>query len=167
MYRRAFALALFLGYQVLSTHGTALHAQEDSKPWWNPFATTSATDTAEVRESSFFKSGGGETGPLFKLPNWSWMKPKTSSSKGPSMLQKMGKTTKQFWGNTVDFINPFDSNSKPQKSQGYQLLNSGYQPQKQKMEKAGSGPLGWLWREQTIESPTNVNDFLRLPRPKF
>ena len=70
----------------------------------------------------------------------------------------MGKSSKKFWNSTVDFLNPFDSEPKPKQQ--------GYQPQNTKTS-TGSGPFGWLWREEKTETPATVNDFLRQPRPKF
>lgn len=155
-------------------------AQDASKPWWNPFAksestvtTASATspvssDAGQVRDSTFFN--GKDSEPLIKLPKLTWFGAgkKTvgspSSTKKTSMLTKAGKTTKRWWGKTVDLINPFDSKSSGKDKAAF-FQQQGYQPQNVKRE--SKGPLSWLWQEQTVETPHNVNDFLRQPRPRF
>jgi hypothetical protein len=144
---------------------SAVHvfAQEKSAPWWNPFAGGSESGTAmadgPVRDSSLFTGGKG-AGSIFKLPDWTVDSKPSSSQKSPSAISRIGKTSKRWWDNTVDFVNPFDTPNKK--------FKQGYQPQyEQPQSKSGSGLFGWMWREETVESPTTVNDFLRQPRPKF
>ncbi len=135
----------------------------DSTSWWNP--TTWGADDGSVRESSYFSDSAkkSEDKPLFSLPKLSWPssdKVATAPVKSsPSMLSKMGQSTKRAWGNTVDFLNPFDD--KPAKP-----VQQGYQPQNT-TTKQGPGMFSWMWREETTETPTSVNEFLRQERPKF
>ncbi len=132
---------------------------QESKASWNPFSKgDSADDGSTIRESSFFNGSGGKS--MFKLPKLPWFsKDSSSKPKSESALSRMGKTTKRWWSNTVDLMNPFDSPA-PKRNQGYQ-------PQNMQRKSSGGGPLGWLWREEPRENPTTVNEFLRQPRPKF
>lgn len=138
---------------------------QDKQPWWNPFAGSSTTSSSDagVRESSFF-NGGSKSAKAkessWTLPKMPWSADsKPNTRQGPSTFSRMGKSTKKMWNSTVDFINPFDSPKSP--------TTQGYQPQYAEKSSSGGGPLGWLWREEKVESPTTVNDFLRQPRPKF
>ena len=142
-------------------------AQEKSS-WWNPFSSkgTSAASASSVgsagsttRESSQFGGGSNLKWPEFQFPSWSAKVEAASKPKGPSTLSRMGTTSKRWWNNTVYFINPFDSKPTPK--------TQGYQPQIKSESKSGSGPFGWMWREEKTEAPTNVNDFLKQPRPGF
>lgn len=161
---RIFYLAVVVGCG-LNTCGIA----QEKSGWWNPFNTTSTetTDGASadntVRKSSQFGSGGtGFKFPELKMPTWSdkvTAKSEPKKPKAPSTLNRMGATSKRWWNNTVDFVNPFDSKPEPQQQ--------GYQPQNKTTSKKGSGPFGWMWREEQTETPSNVNDFLRQPRVGF
>jgi hypothetical protein len=150
---------------ILLTRGVA--GQEASKPWWNPFSTSSSADAGTVRSSSFFdgsmkndsekETASGKS--MFSFPKMPWAseeKPKKSSS--TSTLSRMGKSTKKFWNSTVDLLNPFDSEPQPKQQ--------GYQPQNVK-KSSSNGPFGWMWPEEKTETPATVNDFLRQPRPRF
>lgn len=153
-------------------------SSSDTKPWWNPFSSSTSTTASQpqVRESSFFDGSNGPKEPLLKMPEmpslpsmpklpWSASPSssktgkKPASSKSKSMFRKMGDGTKKFWAGTVDMLNPFDS--KPEKKQ------QGYQPQNIKRQSDSGGMFSWLYTEEVTETPTNVNEFLRLERPRF
>ncbi len=154
---------------------------QETKPWWNPFgksdaavqpASATSAMPSDVRTSTFFNGGSDNATKsnskswksMFKMPSWNWLQGKNKSGRAKeSMFAKAGRNTKKFWNSTVDFLNPFDAPAaKPT------LGNQGYQPQVlNQTQKSGDGPLGWLWQERTIEKPPTVNEFLRLPRPKF
>ena len=153
----------------LVSHST--FAQETTKkPWWNPFAQTeSSSSSTSMRESSFFDQGSSE--PLFRLP--SFLKGSSDGTattasapvtKKPSTFSKIGSQTKRFWNGTIDFLNPFDgktSNNKPA------MYGQGYQPQSQANQAESGSRFGWLWGNAKPEEPASVNEFLRMPRPKF
>ncbi len=144
--------------------------QEKTTQWWNPMTwnpmaeSSSSGDTA-VRKSTYFNGANQKSSdkPLLSMPKLPWTSAEQATNTapaGPSTFSKMGQSTKRAWNNTVDFLNPFEKKTTSQQ-QGYQPQNS------QKTTKAGTGMLGWMWREETTESPTSVNEFLRQERPKF
>lgn len=141
--------------------------QEAKSQWWNP--TTWSSGDKTVRKSSFF-SGSSQKAtndkPLLSMPHMPWSsseKPATekppATSSGPSAFSKMGKSTKRAWNNTVDFLNPFDNEAAQPQQQGYQPQTTTTKP--------GTGIFGWMWREETTETPASVNEFLRQERPRF
>lgn len=160
---------------IASLCAAPLHAQE--KPWWNPFAASdkSGSSAAETRTSSFFDGGQADDGqestdkPLFSMPTlpkvsfWPGSddkpeKPATASKKKqPSPLDRIGQTSKQWWGATADFLNPFDDDPKPRRQQGYQ-------PQNERQQKPGF----FSWFSQPEEEEiTSVVDFIGQPRPRM
>jgi hypothetical protein len=128
-------------------------AQEKSGGWWNPFSGGVQTVSTPKDSAPKFKM------PQLELPTWSKKAKKQPQKKQPSMVSRVGATSKRWWENTVDFVNPF--NDAPPPKQGYQPQNV------TKKSTSGSGMFGWMWREEVVESPTTVNDFLRQPKPKF
>ena len=137
---------------------------QESKPWWNLFATTSESKGA-TRDSSFFDSGdhGASESTSWKLPSWPWggdKKTTASRSAGSTAISRMGKSTKRAWENTVDFLNPFDAPSKSTPRP------NGYQPQNEKPESKG-GWFGWLRTEEPPEPPATVTEFLSQDRPRY
>ncbi|MEZ6135041.1 MAG: hypothetical protein R3C53_09050 [Pirellulaceae bacterium] len=126
-------------------------SQEKAGGWWNPFSGGVQTVSTPKDSTPRFKM------PQLELPTWS--KKAKPASKQPSMMSRMGATSKRWWDNTVDFVNPF--NDAPPAKQGYQPQST------TKKSTAGSGMFGWMWREEVVESPTTVNDFLRQPKPRF
>lgn len=157
--------------------GVSALGQDSDKPSWIPFARQSDGDT--VRKSAFFDGGTGDEASGFHLPKWSWpssskkatkatgassaavttKKPPEKSSWARSTFGTMGATTKKFWGETVDFLNPFDNKREPRQQ--------GYQPQSLTESKEDSRFFSWLTPEPPESEPQSVNDFLRMPRPKF
>ncbi len=149
------------------------HGQTSTTQWWNP--TTWGSQDGGVRKSTFFNSTPKKSTdkPLLSMPKMPWssdkqateptyVEPKVATaqaSSGPSMLSRMSQSTKRTWNNTVDFLNPFEK-------EPAQPVQQGYQPQN-KTEKKGSGMFGWMWREETTERPTSVNEFLKQERPRF
>ncbi len=84
------------------------------------------------------------------------------------MLGRMGQSTRRAWNSTTDFLNPFNDAPADKSPQSYQPAEQGYQPQNiNKTTKSGSGPFGWMWREEQTERPASVNEFLRQERPRF
>lgn len=153
---KSFVITLvLLAFQVSAACG-----QESSSPWWNPLGKSTSSGS-DVQQSSFFDKKS--SAPSFKLPkmNLNWLPSMgTKKSKGPSTMTKMTRSTKKMWNSTVDFLNPFESPA-PQKQQPW------YQPQTMKKSSKGGG-WDWLWpKEEKFEEPTDVRDFITLPRPKF
>lgn len=142
---------------------------ESSTQWWNP--TTWGEGDKTVRKSSYFsganqKSGESKSWLSFPKSPWSGSDKPAATSSGPSVFSKVGNTTKQAWNETVDFLNPFDKQPAQPPQQGYQPPQQGYQPQNT-TTKQGTGIFGWMWREETTETPASVNEFLRQERPRF
>jgi hypothetical protein len=161
----------FVGAQLLASliAVQVVNAQEDSAPWWNPFASQSQPADGSVRQSSYFNASdqgatkSEESKSSFSLPKLPWSGESKPKNTGPSTWDRMGSSTKKFWHSTVDFMNPFDDSPKPSPSK-----SNGYRPQSQTTTTtSGTGMFGWLWREEKTESPSTVNDFLRQPRPQW
>lgn len=146
-------------YLLWSTAAPAA-AQDSGVTWWKP---TTWMSGGSDKPAKSFPSGSSGDNSLFSMPNMSWTSSDQPTAKEPSMLGRMGQSTKKAWNSTVDFLNPFDSktssSSSSSRSQSYQSQS--------KTTKSGSGMFGWLWREETIETPTSVNEFLRNERPRF
>jgi hypothetical protein len=148
---RYLALAL-----VLTLATQTIGYSQDSKSWWNPFASSSSSSSSsKTRDSQYFSNNSGMKMPEFKMSTWgtSNSKPK---KKQPSAMSRMSSTTKRWWDNTVDFMNPFDNKPAPKPK-------SSYHSQKQPTE--NKGMFSWMWQEEKTESPTTVKEFLRNPRP--
>ncbi len=154
---------------LLNLWAPAASAQEN-KPWWNPFAPSTPTESAavqnsETRKSSFFDGSNSKKSGLSlpKIGLWPSGKDgegktqKTSSKSQPSTLDKVGNTTKQWWNSTTDFLNPFDDAPKQRRGQGYQ-------PQKEQPK--SKGMFSWF-TEPEEEEITSVTDFIGQPRPRF
>jgi len=163
-YRRHLLLSFLLlsnGLLVSGIAPTACGQTSDSSPtWWNPTTWGSSDDS--VRKSSYFSNTEtqSEGKPWLSMPQFPWSSAKKKpSSAEPSLMHKMGQSTKRAWNNTVDFLNPFEDEPPEPQQQGYQPQN--------KTSKPGSGMFGWMWREETTETPASVNEFLRQERPKF
>ena len=163
---------MILSLVILTICSTVGLTQESSKPWWNPFAKDESSTATGVRKSNFFNGSGSESKkPMFQLPKMPWTSSAKNASgaiprrRGPSMLSRMGSTTRRWWDNTIDFVNPFDS-PKSTLGRGYQPQNLNT-PYAKKKTSSGKGPFGWLWREEQIERPTSVPDWLKQPRPRF
>lgn len=115
-----------------------------------------------VRTSSYFSdskkpsSSTSSWKPSWKMP---WFSSQSKSrSKSKSMFGRMSSTSKKWWGNTVDFMNPFnDGSSKPQ-PHGYQSSYWGSQTSQSQTKESS----WWPWAKQEEEPIESVNDFLRL-----
>ena len=156
-------LVLVIAVSLLLATEAVTHGQEEAtQPWWRLGGAAEEAESEGIRESKMFS--GPAISDMFKMPDWpSWKLPTWSATKSkPKQKNTTGfgsirKTSKRWWNNTVDFINPFDSEpeAKPQ----------GYRPQDLVEESSG----GWSWFGSTKpkENPTTVTDFLKQPRPKF
>lgn len=133
----------------------AAHAQDDGGSWWD----FSPKEKSTTQEDFFGRSKPMFSSEMFKLPKMPWSSSDASKPRksGPSMLSKMGQSTKRMWNSTVDFMNPFNNGPAPARTHGYQPQNT--------QKKSGGGPFGWMWREETTETPATVNDWLRQPNP--
>ncbi len=141
-----------------------------SSSWWNPTTWGASSADSGVRKSSYFNGEAKKEKidkPSLSLPALPWSSSETTTaaapkpSKKPSLLSKMERSTQKAWHNTTDFLNPFNDAPAPQQQQGYQPQNLN------KTTSSGSGPFGWLWREEKTEQPGSVNEFLKLERPRF
>ncbi len=167
MISRRFSLCLLV---LLFIHGaTAQQAscQETTRPWWNPFASESKTtplaNQSSANDSKLFTGSGSPS--MFKLPNWELpsltKKPTKTKKNSASTMSRLGNTTKRWWDNTVDFINPFDSPAPTTRQ------SQGYQPQNQAKQKDSSGAWDWLKGTEPRQEPTTVNEFLRQPPVRY
>ncbi|MCA9192487.1 MAG: hypothetical protein KDB03_12020 [Planctomycetales bacterium] len=128
---------------------TTVRSQDGS--WWNPFAK----DTPSERTSSAFDQPKS----FFKLPEINWFKPKPKTNQ-PSLLARAGRSTRNAWNSTIDFLNPFDDASPPAKNQGYQPQLDKPQPKK--------GMLDWMWADnKEPDEPRSVNEWLKQDRPSY
>ena len=163
-------------FTLLLTCPSPICGQENASQWWNPLSW--ADNDPSVRKSSYFSGSGKSSGPakpLFSLPKLPRSgaatqevaaAPSSTAPTQPTVLGKLGQSTKRAWNNTLDFMNPFDQASETKPSE-YQPLHQGYQPQNSKSTSKSSGLFGWMWREETPEEPASVNEFLRQERPRF
>jgi len=165
-----------LSYVVLAMQPGCLAQESGGSSWWNPmtWGTGSDSGTGE-RKSTYFNNGttaSAKEKSGWSLPTFPWATSEKSTSQsmpqGPTMMSRMGQSTRKAWNSTTDFLNPFNDGPADKSSQGYQPAQQGYQPQNlSKTSKSGSGPFGWMWREEQIERPASVNDFLKQERPRF
>ena len=148
--------------------GQVGRAQEEKKPWWNPFKSTESAEVqAPVRSSNIFGGSSEMQSNMDPAEKKSWLKmptmPKLWGSAGdpakPSPLKRMTDGTKKFWNGTVDLLNPFDSKE--------EARPNGYMPQYSQRQKQKSGWFDWMYTEEATPEPRTVNDFLRQPRPKY
>jgi hypothetical protein len=99
-----------------------------------------------------------------KASNASYGQPKQ-----PSMLQKMGTSTKKMASQTADFLNPFNDGPTEAKEETLTGSNSIFNQQAnrrpQKSSESDSWKPGWFSPQSpTEERPKTVNDFLSQPR---
>jgi hypothetical protein len=156
---------------VFGSIGSSGNAQgtksSETVSWWNPLSWTAGEDSS-VRKSTYFDNSAKKSSSdsAFSIPQIPWLttedKPASKARKktSPSVFSRMGQSTKRAWDNTIDFLNPFDNGPPAAPKQ------QGYQPQ-QVESKSGGGMFGWMWREEKVESPSTVNEFLRQERPRF
>lgn len=136
-----------------------LWAQQESKSWL-PRIFSSDDDKAS---GGFTTPGSSSTSKSASDSSWwtpwkSDSKPKAKSSKtNGSMIGRMGRTTKKWWSNSLDFVNPFNDAPKPKQPNGYAPQNN--------TKKTGGGLFGWMAPEEDKEI-RSVNDFLSLPMPE-
>jgi hypothetical protein len=176
---------VLLTFSLLTLSSSALcrsvQAQDSGSTatWWNPMSWGGGSSDSGVRKSTYFNGESKKEKsdkPMFSLPTIPWAStekevpaataPKASS--GPTLLGRMGQSTRQAWHNTADFLNPFNDGPASKPQSGYQPAQQGYQPQNlNKTTTSGSGMFGWMWREEKTEQPASVNDFLRQERPRF
>ncbi|MCA9130160.1 MAG: hypothetical protein KDB22_23895 [Planctomycetales bacterium] len=151
-----------LGIVLLSSPGIA-----QEKPWWNPFARDDADETTEVRQSSFFDQAETErsSSSTLQFPMLSSITESASrqAKSGKMMMVQMTRSTKKFFTNTIDFINPFDSPAPKRSTDSF--LSQGYQPQNIVDEPKSGGFFGWFKQEEPVSEPATVNDWLRQPNP--
>ncbi|MBX3423746.1 MAG: hypothetical protein KF752_19490 [Pirellulaceae bacterium] len=110
------------------------------------------------RPSSVFDSpsrGSGLKFPELPTPSWPTL-PGFSSVKESALnaVTQTRRTTRRWWNNTVDFLNPFDDRSSSKDTAG----SSATSPKTTR----------WWWQPQPEEPEiSTVNDFLRQERPRF
>lgn len=102
------------------------------------------------------------TGP--KASNASYGQPKQ-----PSMLQKMGTSTKKMASQTADFLNPFNDGPAEVKEERLTGANSMFNQQANRRPAQTSEGQSWKpgWfssQAPTEQKPKTVNDFLSQPR---
>ncbi len=126
---------------------------------WMLTGTAYAQDDTSTRKSSFFGSSGSKSS-FFKLPTWS-KSPKDSNK--PSMYQRMSGTTKRWWDNTTDFLNPFNDAPPPKKPES----TNWWRVEENPPEKS-KGWFSGLWQpEEKPKKLETVNDFLKQPMPSY
>ena len=149
----------------------AQEAPPAASSWWNPMTWGASSSDPSVRDSTYFNGEPEKAkskSAAWSLPKLSWgaaeNKPAATPTqpRGPSMFKKMGRSTRQAWNSTTDFLNPFNDTPAPP-------VNQGYQPQKldKKTSSSGGGMFGWLKPTEPAEKPASVNDWLSQERPRF
>ncbi len=112
-----------------------LEAQE-SKPWWQ-FGKSDKSEMRSRSDTGGTKADSGTAPTGFNLP-FSPSRSKTKSqSQTNSAIVRAGKTSKKWWDNTVDFMNPFND-SKPAPAR-IEQSNSWGSSSKHSVEKNGMG----------------------------
>ncbi len=138
---------------VLLVHSLS-QAQEKSKSWLPKMFNRSTAESSPAPSKSASDTDSIPWYKQFGPTKETASPPKQRSS--TSTLGKIGQTSKRWWDNTVDFINPF--NDKPKSSPPPK--NQGYAPQNEKKQSEGGGLFGWAKPEKTPAKPKSVNEFL-------
>jgi hypothetical protein len=83
------------------------------------------------------------------------------------VVSRATKTSKKWWDNTVDFMNPFnDSQPKSKSAHGYQTPS--WSNRSKPEEEKRSGLFSWMWVEEKVdEPPTTVNGWQAQSTPDF
>lgn len=149
MFHKSLALAL-----VMCLLTSFVDAQESSKSWWNW-----GSDKEPSRSSTFFGSSSKSKPSMtsmFKLPSWS--KSKSKSGSKSSTYSKMTRTSKRWWDNTTDFLNPFND-GKPKTTTPQNSWQSRNKPVEKK-----KGWFDWMTVEDKKEDRIEtIGDWLRQP----
>jgi hypothetical protein len=104
--------------------------------------------------------------PKMKLPSMGGASQKPSSD--PSMMQRFGQGTKNFFSKTADVLTPWDNDKKPlpsTRSTGVRRVYPGSPNAVQEEKKSFFSSL--FSSDDEPEKPRTVNGFLGQPRPKY
>jgi hypothetical protein len=137
-------------------------------PSLNPFAKKGRPPTSvRVSDSSsswkmpsFLTGGTKKSAPV---------KNTAKKSNQPTTWQKMSTSTKKFWSQTADTLNPFndaDDNKPPPSVTGTNTYFSQASNAKSKQQKSSTFLPSWFSAEKE-EKPKTVNEFLGRPRPGY
>lgn len=158
-------LAIVIVCAGIMTANSNLFGQEKSKSWFSKMFSRSAEENSSGTNS--------EASPSARQPQekTGWSMPMTKKDVPASLAStpkrksstfgKIGQTSKRWWDNTVDFVNPFNDNPKPPKQQGYVP-----QSQLDEAQNKKGGLFGWARREPEPEPIRSPIEFLKQPRPE-
>lgn len=135
---------------------------QESDSWW-PLGSSEKT---ESRPSSYFDSKPKSSATSSTSSSWfKWPSKSKSKTKSGSVVTRATKTSKKWWDNTVDFVNPFND-SKPAPEQRYQ--SPSWADRNKKPEEESPGWFSWMWKEEKVEeAPTSINDWMKQGRPEY
>jgi hypothetical protein len=152
---------------------TAPAGAEWKFPSLNPFKTEKREISSYTPPPEEYSAALDEEPPKsgFKLP--SMKMPKLSSSPKPpgqpSAMQKVGRSTKNFFSKTADVLTPWDNDKKTapraRTATGVRRTYAG-SPSAEKEEKKSFLP-NWFSKKDAPEEPRTVNGFIAQPRPRF
>jgi hypothetical protein len=140
---------LMICFLVSGLLASQVNAEDKTKSAWWKLSKSSSSSTGLFSNTSSTKYQGPKVG----WPSFGNVGKATGNA-----LSQAGKSTKQAWDSTVDFLNPWDD------------PKSKTQPRpKTKISTSSNKSSGWsLWgaTEEPAKQST-VNDFLKLERPRF
>ena len=137
-------------------------------PSLNPFSKKGRPPTsARVSDSgsswkmpSFLPGGAKKSAPA---------KNTAKKTNQPSAWQKMTTSSRKFWNQTADTLNPFndaEDNKPPPSATGSNSYFSQASSSKSKQQKSSTFLPSWF-SEEKEEKPKTVNEFLGRPRPGY
>jgi hypothetical protein len=141
-------------------------------PSLNPFAKkgrppTSArvSDPGSSWKMPSFLPGGAKK----SAPEKGTAKTTAKKSNQPTTWQKMTTSSRKFWNQTADTLNPFNDaldNKPPPSATGSNSYFSQASNSKSKQQKSSTFLPSWF-SEEKEEKPKTVNEFLGRPRPGY
>jgi hypothetical protein len=151
---RSLNVSLPLAACFLALFTTGIRGEE--KPWWNPFQKSTASSPLYGSQTSTSKKTSWI--PSMSMPKmpWSSSGPKVNSySKNKtSTMGKISKTSKRWWNNTMEALDPYPDPKPPKYSS------------ESSSEKKGNWFTGMFQRDEPKKIET-VSDWLKQESPKF
>jgi hypothetical protein len=136
------------------------HVQADDSWSWNPFAKSSSSrDSSPIYSKSSSSGSKSSWWPSWKAPKMPWTSsgPKVSSynRSKTSTWGKINKTTKSWWKNTAEFLDPYPDPKPPK-----------YEEPSRSAAKKSNWFTGMFYKEEPKKVET-LPEFLSQETPKF